>query len=259
MRSSSREFTPHTHTSYRRERAQWALLLLWCNGDCAVGSKRGVEWVSSTVEEKQPPTVPEESRQPRTRRQQPSRTLCMGTLSQMCPLALQLVVSWRLERFYTPLRDVAAAAARQERHQHPVRSEPKTPQPGVPVHSRCIYLCSFIISRGFVALSSSPQRTMAERTSAGLLSMMLEPTPAVAMTLPAEVREKLAELELELSEGKWSSDCRARVSWLGSRLRHYSCAWQLSGPPPINLTFCVPRLKKSSQHDCSLLIFFFFI
>ncbi|XP_054887321.1 disco-interacting protein 2 homolog A isoform X11 [Poeciliopsis prolifica] len=42
---------------------------------------------------------------------------------------------------------------------------------------------------------------MAERTSAGLLSMMLEPTPAVAMTLPAEVREKLAELELELSEG----------------------------------------------------------
>lgn len=43
---------------------------------------------------------------------------------------------------------------------------------------------------------------MAERTSSGLLTMMLEPTPAVAMTLPAEVREKLAELELELSEGK---------------------------------------------------------
>ncbi|XP_028446429.1 disco-interacting protein 2 homolog A isoform X6 [Perca flavescens] len=42
---------------------------------------------------------------------------------------------------------------------------------------------------------------MAERTSTGLLTMMLEPTPAVAMTLPAEVREKLAELELELSEG----------------------------------------------------------
>ncbi|XP_016519095.1 disco-interacting protein 2 homolog A isoform X11 [Poecilia formosa] len=63
------------------------------------------------------------------------------------------------------------------------------------------------IQSRFVALSSSPQRTasywttMAERTSAGLLSMMLEPTPAVAMTLPAEVREKLAELELELSEG----------------------------------------------------------
>lgn len=44
--------------------------------------------------------------------------------------------------------------------------------------------------------------TMAERTSSGLLTMMLEPTPAVGMTLPAEVREKLAELELELSEGK---------------------------------------------------------
>lgn len=46
---------------------------------------------------------------------------------------------------------------------------------------------------------------MAERTSTGLLTMMLEPTPAVAMTLPAEVREKLAELELELSEGKMST------------------------------------------------------
>ncbi|XP_034041803.1 disco-interacting protein 2 homolog A isoform X6 [Thalassophryne amazonica] len=42
---------------------------------------------------------------------------------------------------------------------------------------------------------------MAERSSSGLLTVMLEPTPAVAMTLPAEVREKLAELELELSEG----------------------------------------------------------
>nr|XP_040056714.1 disco-interacting protein 2 homolog A isoform X10 [Gasterosteus aculeatus aculeatus] len=39
------------------------------------------------------------------------------------------------------------------------------------------------------------------KTSTGLLTMMLEPTPAVAVTLPAEVREKLAELELELSEG----------------------------------------------------------
>lgn len=35
--------------------------------------------------------------------------------------------------------------------------------------------------------------------------MMMEPTPAAAMTLPAEVREKLAELELELSEGKLGS------------------------------------------------------
>lgn len=43
---------------------------------------------------------------------------------------------------------------------------------------------------------------MAERTSTGLLTMMLDSTPAVGMTLPAEVREKLAELELELSEGK---------------------------------------------------------
>ncbi|XP_033865952.3 disco-interacting protein 2 homolog A-like isoform X7 [Acipenser ruthenus] len=40
---------------------------------------------------------------------------------------------------------------------------------------------------------------MAERCSAGFL--LMEPTAAMAMTLPAEVREKLAELELELSEG----------------------------------------------------------
>lgn len=51
---------------------------------------------------------------------------------------------------------------------------------------------------------------MAERTSTGLLTMMLEPTPAVAVTLPAEVREKLAELELELSEGKLTATCRRR-------------------------------------------------
>lgn len=46
---------------------------------------------------------------------------------------------------------------------------------------------------------------MAERTSSGLLTMMLDSAPAVGVTLPAEVREKLAELELELSEGKWTS------------------------------------------------------
>lgn len=43
---------------------------------------------------------------------------------------------------------------------------------------------------------------MAERSSTGLLMMMLDPSPAIAMTLPSEVREKLAELELELSEGE---------------------------------------------------------
>lgn len=53
---------------------------------------------------------------------------------------------------------------------------------------------------------------MAERTSSGLLTMMLEPTPAVAMTLPAEVREKLAELELELSEGKFTKTCEGYTS-----------------------------------------------
>lgn len=55
--------------------------------------------------------------------------------------------------------------------------------------------------------------TMAERTSTGFLTMMLEPTPAVAMTLPAEVREKLAELELELSEGKLTT-CERTTVWI---------------------------------------------
>lgn len=39
---------------------------------------------------------------------------------------------------------------------------------------------------------------MAERNSSGLMMMMMMMEPS----LPAEVREKLAELELELSEGK---------------------------------------------------------
>lgn len=41
--------------------------------------------------------------------------------------------------------------------------------------------------------------------------MMLDPTPAVGMTLPAEVREKLAELELELSEGKLTATKQQRI------------------------------------------------
>lgn len=51
---------------------------------------------------------------------------------------------------------------------------------------------------------------MAERTSTGLLTMMLDSTPAVGVSLPAEVREKLAELELELSEGK--------LTWKGATI-----------------------------------------
>lgn len=41
---------------------------------------------------------------------------------------------------------------------------------------------------------------MAERGSSGVLMMMLD--PGIATPLPAGVREKLAELELELSEGE---------------------------------------------------------
>lgn len=63
---------------------------------------------------------------------------------------------------------------------------------------------------------------MAERTSTGLLTMMLEPTPAVAMTLPAEVREKLAELELELSEGKLTTTCTQTTAPCGHKHTVYS-------------------------------------
>ncbi|KAG7466927.1 hypothetical protein MATL_G00147660 [Megalops atlanticus] len=59
---------------------------------------------------------------------------------------------------------------------------------------------------------------MAERNSTGLLMMMLEPTPAAAMTLPAEVREKLAELELELSEGKRVSSRRQAIGVLSAAI-----------------------------------------
>lgn len=50
---------------------------------------------------------------------------------------------------------------------------------------------------------------MAERTAAGLLAVVLDSSPAVGVSLPAEVREKLAELELELSEGKSANEAAA--------------------------------------------------
>lgn len=68
---------------------------------------------------------------------------------------------------------------------------------------------------------------MAERTSTGLLTMMLEPTPAVAMTLPAEVREKLAELELELSEGKFTT-CNATQNYRSVCPKHAVCPGALN-------------------------------
>lgn len=103
----------HTHESGARGRVRSGLLLLWCNGDCAVGSERGVEWVPSTVEVKQPPTVSPGHR-PRDRQQAPRqwRHLIlphyMETHNQVCLLATQLAMSWRLERFLTHLYDVAA-------------------------------------------------------------------------------------------------------------------------------------------------------
>lgn len=72
---------------------------------------------------------------------------------------------------------------------------------------------------------------MAERNSTGLLMMMLEPTPAVAMTLPAEVREKLAELELELSEGNLTTTCMRTTSPCGYSMLVIRC-------PTVRLEHC---------------------
>ena len=52
----------------------------------------------------------------------------------------------------------------------------------------------------------------------------MEPTPGAAMTLPAEVREKLAELELELSEGKLGSIAVASVQQVKQARRSHSCS-----------------------------------
>lgn len=111
----------HNHEKGARGRARPGLLLLWCNGGCAVGGGRGVEWVLSTVGEKRPTTVslghpsapPRDCQQALRHRQDP--VLPHG---QVRPLAPQLALSWRLERFLTHLYDVAA---RRERQRHPVR------------------------------------------------------------------------------------------------------------------------------------------
>lgn len=130
-----------------RERARLGLLLLWCNGDCAVGSEWGVEWVPSTVEDRQPPTVPRRDRLEAGKRWQgPVPTPYMETRIQVCLLAPQLAVSWRLETFLTHLCDVAAT--RERRHQHPICSEPEPSE----VRRGC---CCFIDNLlGLVALSS---------------------------------------------------------------------------------------------------------
>ncbi|TNN53981.1 hypothetical protein EYF80_035805 [Liparis tanakae] len=84
---------------------------------------------------------------------------------------------------------------------------------------------------------------MAERTSTGLLTMMLEPTPAVAMTLPAEVREKLAELELELSEAGTdagrAADRTSCMTHFKDTLQNSLCA---TSGGPARLLFCLHQL-----------------
>lgn len=92
----------------------------------------------------------------------------------------------------------------------------------------------YIFLKGASSIFVLPCWTMAERTSSGLLTMMLEPTPAVAMTLPAEVREKLAELELELSEGKKNFPTASFIM-RGS---------YLPGPPPFTQTSRLVRRNE---------------
>lgn len=75
-RASQQRFTrerTHKHEKGARGRARPGLLLLWCNGDCAVGGEPGVEWVPSTVGVKRPTTV-----SPGQRARRP------GTVSKHC-------------------------------------------------------------------------------------------------------------------------------------------------------------------------------
>lgn len=88
--------------------------------------KRARSWMSSlhswskAAADSQPrtPSVPPRDRQQAPRHwQDPVLPHYMETHNQVCLLASQLAMSWRLERFLTHLYDVAA---RREEHQHPV-------------------------------------------------------------------------------------------------------------------------------------------
>lgn len=92
--------------------------------------------------------------------------------------------------------------------------------------------------------------------------MMLEPTPALAMTLPAEVREKLAELELELSEGKLPTTCtqtstvaRSALYALSTRVTAIRTTALLSGFCTRVWKYASITRKKQSKESCIKLNF----
>lgn len=214
--------------------------------------KRARSWMSClhTVEVKQQQQTPGHRQRGDTARAPSLLPHWTRTRSQVCALASQLVVPWRWGRFLTHLCDVAA---QRQTHQHPVCPlEPKPSEDGL-LRLRFHHSCHCPPQR----IPSGPigawcRTTMAERTSAGFLTMMLEPTPAVAMTLPAEVREKLAELELELSEGKMAA-CRRVVpqgGWIAELSqeevlsRTYIDTRQLQNHRPLS------RLRGSCSKTC---------
>lgn len=107
--------------------------------------KRARSWMSSLHSWGQ--AAADSAEEGQTRRWQgPVPTPYMETRIQVCLLAPQLAVSWRLETFLTHLCDVAAT--RERRHQHPICSEPEPSE----VRRGC---CCFIDNLlGLVALSS---------------------------------------------------------------------------------------------------------
>lgn len=215
----------HKHRSCPRASSRTGSRLpstVWCNGDCAVGRERGVEWVSlhswsGAAADSRDAAGPEGLRTDWESK------LCayirhMEALSQVCLLALQLALSWRLEQFLTHLCDTREKIFLAE-----TQNQGRREVVGI-----------YIFLKGASSIFVLPCWTMAERTSSGLLTMMLEPTPAVAMTLPAEVREKLAELELELSEGKKNFPTASFIM-RGS---------YLPGPPPFTQTSRLVRRNE---------------
>lgn len=184
------------------------------NGDCAVGSKRGVEWVPSTVEVKQPRTVRQDTAGAE------GQTAGTETLAGPRGSTLHGNTQPGVSASLTASRVMTAGEISHTSVRRCSETETSTNTLFAllrwnQVRRGCWFYLIFYfwLSYSSATVDLSVFLTMAERTSSGLLTMMLEPTPAVAMTLPAEVREKLAELELELSEGKLTTLTQTTTPW----------------------------------------------
>lgn len=113
----------HTHASSRpRGRARPGLAVAMMQWRLRRG-KRARSWMSS-LHSWSEAAADSQDTETAARRQRQQRVLphYMAARSQVCLLASQLAVSWRLsETFLTHLYDVAARREEEKKHQHPVR------------------------------------------------------------------------------------------------------------------------------------------